>query len=158
MSRAVNELTIRCGNFPPYFAKGPLCPQILAVLLTNSHTRSASANCKGPISGPAPQTALVVFLPTAVTCFICPPITEWADRWSQRIWDWAFLAQVCVCHCPDRLTEGGGTAILVCWGKDLRHLEATAIHVILSSKLMKILMIHLTPPRPLTFWRRNYFF
>ena len=35
MSREMNELTIRCGNFPPYFAKGPLCPQILAVLLTS---------------------------------------------------------------------------------------------------------------------------
>jgi hypothetical protein len=122
-----------------------MSPDSSSISHQQSHTRPASANCKGPVSGPA----LVVFLPTSVTCFTCPPITERADRQSQWIWGKAFWAQVCVCHRPDQLTEGGGTAILICWGIDLRHLEATAIHVILGSKLVKILMIHLTPPHPL---------
>lgn len=124
-----------------------------------AHTRPASANCKGPVSGPALQTALVVFLPT-VTCFACLPITERADKRSQWVWGEAFWAQACVCHRPDQHTEGGGTVVLVCWGIDLRHLEATAIHVILGSKSVKILMIHLAPPHSLirsdlSLWRAS---
>ena len=52
-----------------------------------------------------------------------------------------------VCHRTDRLTEGGGTAVPVCWGinhytepiQGVRHLEDTDIQVTLASKLVKIL-------------------
>ena len=62
-----------------------------------------------------------------------------------------------VCHRNDRLTEGGGTAILVRRGIDhhavpvqgLEHLEDTAIQVILVSKAVKILAAYLSPSRPL---------
>ena len=52
-----------------------------------------------------------------------------------------------ICHRNDRLTEGGGTAILVRRVIDhhavpvqgLQHLEATAIQVMYASKTAKIL-------------------
>jgi exonuclease III len=61
-----------------------------------------------------------------------------------------------VCHCNDRLTEGGGTAILVRRGIDhhaipvqgLQYLEAIAIQVT-ANKTMKILAVYLSPTRPL---------
>jgi hypothetical protein len=62
-----------------------------------------------------------------------------------------------VCHRNDRLTQGGGTAILVRRGIDhhavpiqgLQHLEATAIQGKLVNKLVKILAVYLSPSRPL---------
>jgi len=62
-----------------------------------------------------------------------------------------------ICHRTDRLTEGGGTAMLVRRGIDhyalpvhcLRHLEATAIYVVMGSKPVKILAVYLKPIRPL---------
>jgi hypothetical protein len=62
-----------------------------------------------------------------------------------------------VCHRNDRLTEGGGTAILVRRGivyhavpvQGLQHLEATAIQVMLTVKPVKILAAYLLPTRPL---------
>ena len=62
----------------------------------------------------------------------------------------------CVCHCTNWLTVAGWKAILVCcsidhavpaW--DLKHLEATAIHILLASKPVKILVVYLLPFRPL---------
>jgi len=54
-----------------------------------------------------------------------------------------------ICQSNDPLTEGGGTAILVCRGidhhalpvQDLQHTEATAIQVMLASKPLKILAV-----------------
>ena len=62
-----------------------------------------------------------------------------------------------VCHLTDRLTAGGGTAILVRRGRvhhsvpvpGLNHLKATAIQVALASKPVKILAAYLSPSRPL---------
>jgi hypothetical protein len=62
-----------------------------------------------------------------------------------------------LCHRNDRLTEGGGTAILVRRGivhhavpvQGLQHLEATAIQVMLAAKPVKILMAYLSPTCPL---------
>jgi hypothetical protein len=62
-----------------------------------------------------------------------------------------------VCHRTDRLTEGGGTAMLVRRGigyytlpaLGLRHPQATVIHVILASRPVKVLAMHLSPSRPL---------
>jgi len=62
-----------------------------------------------------------------------------------------------VCHRNDRLTEGGGTAILVPRGivhhavpiPGLAHLEATAIQVTLASKPVTIVAAYLSPTRPL---------
>ena len=62
-----------------------------------------------------------------------------------------------VCHRTDRPTESGGTAILVRRCIDhyvipvpgLTHLEATAIHVMLTSGPVKILAAYLSPSRPL---------
>jgi hypothetical protein len=62
-----------------------------------------------------------------------------------------------VCHRTDRLTQGGGKAILVRRGIDhqsvpvlgLQHLEATAIQVTMGSKLGRILAVYLSPSRPL---------
>lgn len=62
-----------------------------------------------------------------------------------------------VCHRTDRLTEGGRTTILVLRGTDhyslpvqgLRHLEATAIYVVMGSKPVKILAVYLSPVRSL---------
>ena len=62
-----------------------------------------------------------------------------------------------VCHRSDRLTEGGGTAILVRRGvvhhavhvQGLQHLEATAIQVMLATKPVKVLAAYLSPTRPL---------
>jgi hypothetical protein len=60
-----------------------------------------------------------------------------------------------VCHRTDRLTEGGGTAIQVRRDidhhtvvvKDLEHLEATAIQVVMGSKPVRILAVYLSPSR-----------
>jgi hypothetical protein len=62
-----------------------------------------------------------------------------------------------VCHHNDRLSEGGGTAILVSRGIDhhtvpvqgLQHVEATAIQVMLAGKPVKILATYLSPTQPL---------
>lgn len=62
-----------------------------------------------------------------------------------------------VCHRTNRLTEGGGTTVLVHCGMDqyavpvqgLKHLEATAIHVMQASKPVKILAVFLSPSWPL---------
>ena len=62
-----------------------------------------------------------------------------------------------VCHRNNRLTEGGGTAILVRRVIDhhfvpvqgLEHLEATAIQVTKANKPVKILAAYLSPTRPL---------
>jgi len=62
-----------------------------------------------------------------------------------------------VCHRNDRLTEGGGRAILVRRGivhhtvpvQGLQHLEATRIQVILATKPVKILAAFLLPTSPL---------
>jgi hypothetical protein len=59
----------------------------------------------------------------------------------------AFQLANYVCHSTDRLTEGGGTAILVghgivhhsAPGRELAHLEATAIQVTLAVRPVKIL-------------------
>jgi hypothetical protein len=69
----------------------------------------------------------------------------------------AFRLANYVCHRKDRLTAGGGKAILVCRGTvdhsvpvpGLTHLEATAIQVILAGKPVKILAAYLSPARPL---------
>ena len=61
------------------------------------------------------------------------------------------------CHRTDQLTEGGGTAMLVHRGIDHyallvqgpRHLEATAIYVVMGSKPVKILAVYLSPIRSL---------
>ena len=63
-----------------------------------------------------------------------------------------------VCHCTDRPTMGGGTAILVrrCTGHHsvpvpgLTHLEATAVQVTLAGRTLKILAACLSPSHPLT--------
>ena len=72
-----------------------------------------------------------------------------------------------VCHRNDRLTEGGGTAILVRRGiarhavpvPGLTHLKATAIQVTLASKLVKILAAYLSPncfgPLCLPWWQSS---
>jgi hypothetical protein len=60
-----------------------------------------------------------------------------------------------VCHRPDRLSEGGGTAILVRRGieqhavpiQGLQYLEATAIQVMLANRPAKILAVYLSPSR-----------
>ena len=62
-----------------------------------------------------------------------------------------------VCHCNDRLTEEGGTAILFRRGIDhhaapvqsLQYLEVTAIQVMLANIAVKILAVYLSPSRPL---------
>jgi len=69
----------------------------------------------------------------------------------------AFLLVNYVCHRTDRPTAGGGTTILVRRGiyhhsvhvSGLTHLEATAIQVILASRMVKILAAYLSPSRPL---------
>jgi hypothetical protein len=71
--------------------------------------------------------------------------------------DQAFRLANYVCHCTDRPTAGGGTAILV--RRDivhlslpipgLTHLEATAIQVTMPGKPVKILAVYLFPSRPL---------
>ena len=61
-----------------------------------------------------------------------------------------------VCNRTNRLTEGGEAAILVGRVKDhyavpvqgLKHLEATAIQVMVASKTVKILALYLSPSRP----------
>jgi endonuclease/exonuclease/phosphatase family metal-dependent hydrolase len=71
--------------------------------------------------------------------------------------DKAFQMANYVCHCTDRLTEGGGTAVLVRRVIDhytlpvqgRKHLEATAIQVMLVSKPVKILAVYLSPSRHL---------
>ena len=69
----------------------------------------------------------------------------------------AFRLANYVCHRTDRLTVGGGTAILVSRGivqhsvpvPGLTHLEATAIQVILTGRPVKILAAYLLPSCPL---------
>jgi endonuclease/exonuclease/phosphatase family metal-dependent hydrolase len=61
------------------------------------------------------------------------------------------------CHRTDQLTQGGGTAILARRCIDhhavpvqgLRHLEETAIQVMMGSKPVRILAVYLSPCRPL---------
>jgi hypothetical protein len=61
-----------------------------------------------------------------------------------------------VCHRTDRPTSGGGTAILVHKGIDhyavpvsgLQHLEATAIHLVLATRPVKLVSAYLAPTRP----------
>ena len=61
-----------------------------------------------------------------------------------------------VCHRNDRLTEGGGTAILVRRAIDhhavriqgLQHLVFTAVQAMFASKPVKILAAYLSPTRP----------
>jgi hypothetical protein len=68
----------------------------------------------------------------------------------------AFLFANYVCHGTDRLTEGGITVMLVRCGIGhyilpalaLRHLQATAIHVILASRPVKVLAMYVSPSRP----------
>jgi hypothetical protein len=60
-----------------------------------------------------------------------------------------------VYHRTDKLSEGGGTAILVrhdidhhaAFVKDQEHLEATAIQVMLTSKPVNIPLGYLSPSR-----------
>jgi hypothetical protein len=62
-----------------------------------------------------------------------------------------------VCHCTDRPTAGGGTAILVRLGivhhpvtvPGLSQLEATPIQVVLAGTPVKILASYLSPSHPL---------
>jgi hypothetical protein len=62
-----------------------------------------------------------------------------------------------VCHRMDRPTLGGGTAILVHKGIDyyavpvsrLQHLEATAIHLVLATRPVKLVSAYLSPTRHL---------
>jgi hypothetical protein len=69
----------------------------------------------------------------------------------------AFRLANCVCHCTDRPTAGGVTAILVRRGivhhsvpvQGLTYLEATAVQVTLASRPVKILAAYLSPSRPL---------
>ena len=71
--------------------------------------------------------------------------------------DQAFRLANYVCHRTDRLTAGGGTAILVRRGivhhsvpvTGLTHLEATAIQVTMAGKPVKVLAVYLSPSRPL---------
>jgi hypothetical protein len=62
-----------------------------------------------------------------------------------------------VCHLTDRLTAGGGTAILVrrCIVHHsvpitgLTHLEATAIQITFAGQPVKVISLYLSPSRPL---------
>jgi exonuclease III len=62
-----------------------------------------------------------------------------------------------VCHRTDCPAQGRGTAILVHRGIDhyavpvsgLQHLEATAIHLVLATRPVKLVAAHLSPTRPL---------
>jgi hypothetical protein len=62
-----------------------------------------------------------------------------------------------VCYRTDRQARCGGTAILVRRDIDhcavpvsgLRHLEATATHLVLANRLVKIVVAYLSPTRPL---------
>jgi hypothetical protein len=62
-----------------------------------------------------------------------------------------------ICHRTDRPTPSGGTAILVHKGRDhyavpvsgLQYLEATAIHLVLVTRPVKLVSAYLAPTRPL---------
>jgi hypothetical protein len=62
-----------------------------------------------------------------------------------------------VCHRTDRPTPGGGTAILFHKGIDhyavpvsgLQYLEATAIHLVLATRPVKLVSAYLAPTRPM---------
>jgi hypothetical protein len=62
-----------------------------------------------------------------------------------------------VCHRTDSLTPGTGTAILVHKGIDhhavpvsgLQYLQATAIHLVLATRPVKLVSTYLPPTRPL---------
>jgi exonuclease III len=61
-----------------------------------------------------------------------------------------------VCHRTERPTPGGGRAVLVHKGIDhyavsvsgLQHLEATAIHLVLATRPVKLVSAYLSPTRP----------
>jgi hypothetical protein len=61
------------------------------------------------------------------------------------------------CHRTDRTAPGGGTATLVHKGIDhyalpvsgLQYLEATAIHLVLATRPIKLASAYLSPTRPL---------
>jgi exonuclease III len=63
----------------------------------------------------------------------------------------------CVCHRTDRPTRAGATVILVRLCVDyytvpvsgLQHLETTAIHLVLATRLVKLVAVYLSPTRPL---------
>jgi hypothetical protein len=69
----------------------------------------------------------------------------------------AFRLANFVCHRTDRLTAGGGTAILVRRGiihhsvpvTGLTHLEATATQFTLAGRPVKILSVYLSPSIPM---------
>jgi hypothetical protein len=63
----------------------------------------------------------------------------------------AFRPTNYVCHCTDRPTVGGGTAIAhhSVPTPGLTHLEDTAIQVTMTGKPVKILVAYLSPSRPL---------
>jgi hypothetical protein len=71
--------------------------------------------------------------------------------------DQAFRIANYVCHNTDRQSRCGGTAILVLRDivhyavpvSGLRHLEATAIHLVLVNRPVKIVAAYLSPTRPL---------
>jgi hypothetical protein len=62
-----------------------------------------------------------------------------------------------VCHRTDRQARGGGRAIFVrrdiahyaVLVSGLKHLEATAIHLVFANRLVKIVAAYLSPTRPL---------
>jgi hypothetical protein len=62
-----------------------------------------------------------------------------------------------ICHRTDRRTAGGGTVIVVHTGIDhysvpvsgLQYLEATAIHLVLATRPVKLVSAYLEPTRPL---------
>ena len=70
--------------------------------------------------------------------------------------DQAFRLANYVCHSTDRPTSGDGTAILDRRGivhhsvpvSGLTHLEATAVHVTLAGRTVKIFAAYLSPSRP----------
>ena len=68
-------------------------------------------------------------------------------------WSAVFRLANYVCHRIDWLTEGGGTAMLVCRGivhhavpcQGLQHLKSTTIYVMFASKPAKILSAYISP-------------
>jgi len=58
--------------------------------------------------------------------------------------DEAFQMENYVYHCTNQLNEGGGTPV-----QGLKHLETTAIQVMLASKPVKIVEVYLSPSQPL---------
>ena len=66
----------------------------------------------------------------------------------------AFWLNIYVCHCTDRITPGGDTAVLVRQGivhhdvsiLGLTHLEAIIITVMMTGRVVKILAAYPSPP------------